>query len=70
MGGPEDAEHDDREGQNMDVEFGHADLGKLAEPGASLRGLPPEAAKGFRKALVSIRAALDERDLYRGGLAV
>lgn len=31
-------------------------------------GLGPEVVRGFRKALQAIRAAQDERDLYRGGL--
>lgn len=56
-----------REGQ-MDVEFEDAELERLAKEKEFTRNLPREAVKGFRKAVQSIRAATDERDLYRGGL--
>lgn len=53
----------------MEVEFGDPDLERMdREKDFSPRGLPSEAARGFRKAMRAIRAALDERDLYRGGL--
>lgn len=52
----------------MDVEFADPELARLAKEKEFTRELPREAVKGFRKAVQSIRAAKDERDLYRGGL--
>jgi proteic killer suppression protein len=52
----------------MDVEFADADLDRLDQDETYTAGFPPEVVKGFAKAVQSIQAAKDERDLYRGGL--
>lgn len=52
----------------MDVDFSDADLERLEVDIDFDAGFPREAVRGFRKAMQAIRAATDERDLYRGGL--
>ncbi len=52
----------------MEVEFEDEDLDLLEVEPSFTGGHPPEAVRGFRKAMQAIRAAADERDLYRGGL--
>lgn len=52
----------------MDVEFADADLDRLDQDENFTAGFPAEAVRGFAKAVQSIRAAQDERDLHKGGL--
>jgi proteic killer suppression protein len=49
----------------MEVEFADDDLDRLETDGAFTAGLAREIVRGFRKAMQIIRAAPDERDLYR-----
>ena len=48
----------------MDIEFANADLDRLETDPKFTGGYGPEIIRGFRKAMQSIRAAHDERDLY------
>lgn len=48
----------------MDVEFSSEKLERLYTDGRFTAGLPQGAVKGFRKAVMWMRAANDERDLY------
>ena len=50
------------------VEFADDDLKRLERDRNFSAGLAVEIVRGFRKAMMSIRAAEDTRDLYRGGL--
>jgi proteic killer suppression protein len=52
----------------LDVEFTDDDLDRLEIDRAFTAGFGPEVVRGFRKAMNAIRAAVDARDLYRGGL--
>lgn len=48
----------------MDVEFADDDLDRLETNRQFSGGFPPEAVRGFRKAMQVIRSAPDERDFY------
>jgi proteic killer suppression protein len=48
----------------VDVEFADSELHRLETDPHFGGNLPDGAVRGFRKAMQSIRAALDERDLY------
>ncbi|TIR44761.1 MAG: plasmid maintenance system killer protein, partial [Mesorhizobium sp.] len=52
----------------MEIEFADDDLDKLEVDPRFNAGFGPEVVRGFRKALWALRAAVDQRDLYRGGL--
>ncbi len=52
----------------MEVEFADDALDRLETDASFTAGYGREVVRGFRKAMWSIRAAHDERDLYRGGL--
>lgn len=52
----------------MEVEFDDEDLDRLEVDPGFTAGFGREVVRGFRKAMQAIRAAHDERDLYRGGL--
>ena len=52
----------------MEVDFDDADLSQLETDAKFTGGFPPEAVRGFRKALQAVRAAIDERDLRNGGM--
>lgn len=47
----------------MEVQFRTSRLAEM-EKAAAGAGLPPEVVKAYRKRLLAIRAALDERDIY------
>ena len=49
----------------MEVEFADSDLDRLETDTGFDNGLPPEAVRAYRKRMQAIRAARDERDLYR-----
>jgi proteic killer suppression protein len=49
----------------MEVEFDHPDLERLEVDPAFDAGFAREVVRGFRRVMRVIRAALDERDLYR-----
>lgn len=48
----------------MEVEFGDPDLDRLEVDPRFTGGFQPAIVRGYRKALQSIRAAVDERDIY------
>lgn len=48
----------------MDAEFDSNDLDRLETDASYSGGFGPEIVRGFRKVMVAIRAAHDERDLY------
>jgi toxin HigB-1 len=52
------------EGLVMEVEFAGADLDRLETDAKFTAGFGTEIVRGFRKAMQSIRAADDERDLF------
>lgn len=52
----------------LDVEFADDDLDRLEVDRTFTAGFGVEVVRGFRKAMMAIRAAEDSRDLYRGGL--
>jgi len=52
----------------LDVEFSDDELDRLETDRAFTAGFGPDVVRGFRKAMNAIRAAVDVRDLYRGGL--
>lgn len=52
----------------MEIEFADPDLDRLETDPRFSAGLSPAIVRGFRKAMMAIRAAYDERDLIRGGL--
>lgn len=52
----------------MEIEFADDDLDKLEVDPRFNAGFGPDVVRGFRKALWALRAAVDQRDLYRGGL--
>lgn len=49
----------------MEVEFDDPDLDRLEVDASFTAGLAQPIVRGFRKVLQAIRAATDERDLYR-----
>jgi toxin HigB-1 len=52
----------------MEVEFDDDDLDRLEVDIRFAAGFGPDVVRGYRKALWALRAAVDQRDLYRGGL--
>ncbi|ADV14899.1 plasmid maintenance system killer protein [Mesorhizobium australicum WSM2073] len=52
----------------MEIEFADDDLDKLDHDPSFDAGFGPDIVRGFCKALWALRAAVDQRDLYRGGL--
>jgi proteic killer suppression protein len=52
----------------LEVEFDDDDLERLERDREFTAGFSVEIVRGFRKAMNAIRAAMDTRDLYRGGL--
>jgi toxin HigB-1 len=52
----------------MEAEFKDDQLDRLETDANFMAGFSREIVRGFRKAMQAIRAATDERDLYRGGL--
>ena len=51
----------------MEVEFADDDLSRLEREPDFTSGFGRDVVRGFRKAMQAIRAAADQRDLYRGG---
>ncbi len=51
----------------MEIEFAD-DLDRLEVDARFTAGFGPDVVRGYRKALFALRAAVDQRDLYRGGL--
>jgi toxin HigB-1 len=49
----------------MELEFVDADLDRLEVDPKFTAGFAPAIVRGFRKALQAIRAAHDERDLFK-----
>jgi toxin HigB-1 len=49
----------------MEMEFGDDDLDRLEVDIQFTAGFGREVVRGFRKAMQAIRAAADERDLYK-----
>lgn len=56
------------EGAVLEVEFADGDLDRLEVDPTFTAGFGRDVVRGYRKAMQAIRAAADERDLYRGGL--
>lgn len=52
----------------MEVDFGDDDLASLEIDPTFTAGFGREIVRAYRKAMQSIRAAIDSRDLYNGGL--
>jgi proteic killer suppression protein len=52
----------------MEVSFADEQLDRLEVDASYTAGHAPEVVRGFRKAIWAIRAAVDIRDLYKGGL--
>lgn len=52
----------------MEIEFADADLDRLEVDARFTAGFSPDVVRGYRKVLFALRAAVDQRDLYRGGL--
>lgn len=52
----------------MEVSFADEDLDRLEVDATFSCGFAPEIVRGYRKALWAVRAAIDIRDLYSGGL--
>lgn len=52
----------------MDVDHAREDLRRLEREPNFTAGLGVDVIRGFRKAMQAVRAAVDSRDLYRGGL--
>jgi proteic killer suppression protein len=52
----------------VDVEFGDEDLERLERDPDFTAGFSRDVVRSFRKAMGAIRAAVDARDLYNGGL--
>ena len=49
---------------SMEVDFGSAELDRLETDAAFTGGYGPEIVRGYRKVMLAVRAAHDERDLY------
>lgn len=54
-------------GRLMEVEFDDEALARLETDAMFTAGFGRDVIRGFRKAMQAIRAAVDERDLHRGG---
>lgn len=52
----------------LEVDFADDDLKRLERDASFSGGFGAEVVRGFRKAMQAIRAAVDVRDLYSGGL--
>src|SRR5262245_4718995 len=52
----------------MEAEFDDPDLDRLETDPDYTAGWAPGIVRGFRKVMGAIRNAVDERDLYNGGL--
>lgn len=52
----------------MEIEFDDDDLDRLETDAGFSAGHGPAVDRAFRKTLQALRAAVDERDLYTGGL--
>ncbi|MGH7460493.1 MAG: type II toxin-antitoxin system RelE/ParE family toxin [Longimicrobiales bacterium] len=52
----------------MDIEFDDNRLDRLETQADLTAGHGPAVDRAFRKVMQALRAALDERDLYKGGL--
>lgn len=52
----------------MDVEFEDEDLERLERDPDFTAGLSRDIIRAFRKVMGAVRAAVDARDLYNGGL--
>jgi len=52
----------------MEVEFDDDELDRLETDVGFTAGFSEAIVRGYRKALWGLRAAVDTRDLYRGGL--
>jgi proteic killer suppression protein len=48
----------------MEIEFKHHDYDRLETDASFDAGLPAEVVRAYRKRLVFIRAAMDQRDFY------